>query len=156
MVIFTDGSCLKNGAKENTGGFGVVVINDDGTFNTCYQKESINTTNNREEIKAILYTLLTYGKMRPAPTVLSDSAYCVNMFNDWIFSWARNNWLKSDNRPPENLDLIKVFYEYCLKGYQINLIKVKGHSGVEWNEVADKLATGTLTTVDVERIYNGG
>ena len=78
------------------------------------------------------------------------------MFNDWIFGWARNNWLKSDNRPPENLDLIKVFYEYYLKGYQINLVKVKGHSGVEWNEVADKLATGTLTTVDVERIYNGG
>ena len=156
MIAFTDGSCRNNGREGSSGGFGVIFVNDDGTYHSCYQKFCDNTTNNKEEIKAILYVFLKYGKMRPAPVVYSDSAYCVNMLNDWIFKWARNNWLKSDNKTPENLDLVTAFYEYYLKGYQIDLRKIKGHAGIEWNEIADKLATGALTVDDVERKYNGG
>lgn len=155
MTIYTDGSCLSNGSSENTGGFGVVVLNDNEEFLTCYQKKSVNTTNNREELKAILYALLEYGKKRPAPIVYSDSAYCVNTLTQWIFGWARNNWLKSDNKPPENLDLIKAYYNFLEIGYQIDLRKIKGHNGHEWNELADQLATGSLCSEYVERKYNG-
>lgn len=155
LIAFTDGSCLKNGAEENSGGFGVVILDDNGKFSSCYRKDNINTTNNREELRAILYVMLNYGRMRPAPTVYSDSAYCVNTLSQWVFSWARNGWLKSDNKPPENLDLIKVFYEYYQKGYQINLLKIKGHNGHEWNEIADGLATGRLSVEEIERKYNG-
>ena len=155
MTIYTDGSCLSNGSSENTGGFGVVVLNDNEEFLTCYQKKGVNTTNNREELKAILYALLEYGKMRPAPIVYSDSAYCVNTLTQWIFGWARNNWLKSDNKPPENLDLIKAYYNFLEIGYQIDLRKIKGHNGHEWNELADQLATGSLCSEYVERKYNG-
>lgn len=155
MTIYTDGSCLSNGSSENTGGFGVVVLNDNEKFLTCYQKKSVNTTNNREELKAILYALLEYGKMRPVPVVYSDSAYCVNTLTRWMFGWARNNWLKSDNKPPENLDLIKAYYNFLEIGYQIDLRKIKGHNGQEWNELADQLATGSLCSEYVERKYNG-
>ena len=155
MIIFTDGSCRGNGKEDNFGGFGVVILDDNGKFLSCYQKNSTNTTNNREEIKAILFALLRYGKNRPVVTVCSDSAYCVNTLTQWMFGWAHNNWLKADNKPPENLDLIQTYYEYYLKGYQINLIKVKGHNGLEWNELADKLATGSISVAEAERIYNG-
>ena len=40
------------------------------------------------------------------PIIYSDSAYCVNTINDWMYRWERNGWLKSNNTTPENLDLI--------------------------------------------------
>ena len=36
MIIFTDGSCLKNGSENNEGGFGVVILDDNGNFIDCY------------------------------------------------------------------------------------------------------------------------
>ena len=155
MIAFTDGSALKNGSANNTGGFGIVLLNDDGTFNSCHQKQETNTTNNEMELKAILYVFLKYGHQSPAPTIYSDSAYCVNSLNQWIYSWARNGWIKSDKKPPENLEIMKLFYEYYQKGYKMNLVKVKGHAGNLWNEVADGLATGRLSAADIERKYNG-
>ena len=153
MIIFTDGSCLKNGSENNEGGFGVVILDDNGNFIDCYQKQSNNTTNNAEELKAILYALLRFGKVRPAPIVYSDSAYCVNSLTQWLPGWARNNWTKSDGKSPENLELMKAFYEYSLKGYQIELVKVKGHAGNFWNEIADGLATNKLKSQDIRNKY---
>jgi ribonuclease HI len=46
-----------------------------------------------------------------------------------MFRWARNNWIKSDKKIPENLDLIQAYYEWYQKGYRIDLRKVKGHAG---------------------------
>lgn len=100
------------------------------------------------ELKAILYTMLNYGKKdtdwSQPPVVYSDSAYCVNIFNDWMFSWERNGWVKSDRNPPENLKLIKAYYDWYKKGYRIDLRKVKGHNGNKYNELADKIATGKI------------
>jgi ribonuclease HI len=76
------------------------------------------------------------------PIVYTDSNYCVKTFNDWMFSWARNNWIKSDQKAPENLDLIQTYYSWHQKGYRIDLRKVKGHNGNKWNELADRLASG--------------
>ena len=139
--IYTDGSCKGNGKISNVGGFGVVVTKD-GEVVTTYSKRSENTTNNREEIRAILYAMLLYGSKNNPPIVYSDSAYCVNTFNDWMFRWAKNNWIKSDKKTPENLDLIKEYYNWYQKGYRIDLKKIKGHIGNKYNEMADKLATG--------------
>ena len=47
-----------------------------------------------------------------------------------MYNWERNGWIKSsDNKPPENLDLIKEYYNLIQEGYRINLIKIKGHYG---------------------------
>jgi ribonuclease HI len=145
MIIYTDGSCSGNGKTENTGGFGVVVLDDNENLLTAYQKQSENTTNNREELKAIVYAFLVYGRQKaPFPTVYSDSAYCVNTFTNWMFSWAAKGWVKSDKKTPENLDLIQAFYDHWQKGYRIILEKVPGHSGVKWNEYVDKLAKNEI------------
>ena len=152
MVIYTDGSCCGNGKATKSGGYGVVVLDNDENLLYTYSKRCENTTNNREELKAILYSMLKHGvnsnkyefsQIEP-PIVYSDSAYCVNTFNEWMFSWARNGWTKSDKKTPENLDLIQAYYDWYQKGYRIDLRKVKGHSGVKWNEMADKLATGVI------------
>ena len=159
--IYTDGSCRGNGKAESSGGFGVVVvgIKDDKEFlMECYAKQCEQTTNNKEELKAIDWAMLTYGHQifdgwGATPIVYSDSSYCVNTFNDWMFRWANNNWIKSDKKSPENLDLIKAYFEHWTEGYRIDLRKVKGHSTDKWNNVADKLATKELTAEEVYKIY---
>ena len=160
MVIYTDGSCIGNGKAINSGGYGVIVLDNDEKLLYNYSKRSENTTNNREEIKAILYSFLNYGINinnkdfnNNIPIVYSDSSYCVNTFNNWMFNWARNDWIKSDKKVPENLDLIQAFYDWYQKGYRIDLRKVKGHSNNKWNELADKLATGKISPEEVYKIY---
>lgn len=148
MIIYTDGSCNYN---PGPGGFGVVVLDDNENLILTHSERSQNTTNNREELKAILWAFLRYGVSAAAgdtpPIVYSDSAYSVNTFTNWMFSWEKKGWLKSDNKVPENLDLIKPFFQYWQKGYRINLQKVKGHAGNQWNELADQLATGKLEKI---------
>ena len=139
MIIYTDGSAHPN---PGPGGFGVVILDNNENLIGLHSKQTDNTTNNREEIKAILYALLRYGKMDEEVIVYSDSNYCVQTFNTWMYGWARNGWIKSDKKAPENLDLIKTYYDLCQEGYKINLQKVRGHNGNEWNELADALATG--------------
>lgn len=158
MIIYVDGSCPSNGRKDNSGGgFGVVCLSDNKTPIYFYSKRcKTPTTNNREEMKAIVFSLLRFGYENTTPTVYSDSAYCINTFNDWMYRWKKNNWLLTGSKkptPPENLDLVKLYYNYINKGYKINLQKVKGHSGVEWNELADKLAKGNITMRQAYEFY---
>ena len=116
-IIYTDGSCRGNGTENSSGGFGVVITKDNKLVATYRKDCETNTTNNREELKAILYTFLNYGVKEEndwnnnIPIVYSDSNYCVQTFNDWMFKWAKNNWIKSDKKIPENLDLIQAYYE---------------------------------------------
>lgn len=151
ITIYTDGACSGNGNENATGGFGVVVVKND-TIIDAYQEFSENTTNNREEMKAILWALNNYGaedkfKDTPyIPKVYSDSGYCVNTFTKWMYSWAKNGWIKSDKKQPLNLDLILQYYN---NNYIIKLHQIKGHAGNKYNEIADGLATGKIKVEDI-------
>lgn len=162
MIIYTDGSCKGNGKANSSGGYGVIILDDNENYLTSYSHSELTTTNNIQEIKAILYSFLNFGKLidnakqgfnSDIPIVYSDSAYCVNTFNTWMFNWARNGWLKSNKKPPENLELIKSYYDWWQKGYRIELRKVKGHNGNKWNEIADQLATGAITPEELDAKY---
>ena len=148
MIIYTDGSAHPN---PGPGGFGVVVLDNNENLLYTYSKQfEGKVTNNEMELKAILFAYFSHGVKEEndwnnnIPIVYSDSNYCVQTFNDWMFRWARNNWIKSDKKIPENLDLIQAYYEWYQKGYRIDLRKVKGHAGQKWNEMADGLATGKI------------
>ena len=148
MIIFTDGSAHPN---PGPGGYGVIVYDDNGKLIEVYSKQYSNTkvTNNEMELKGILYIMLKYGKYNPI--VYSDSAYSINTLTNWMFSWAKNGWIKSDKKTPENLELIKAYYDLYQKGYRLNLQKVKGHNNIVGNEIVDKLATGKISA---EEVYN--
>ena len=55
MICYTDGSCKGN---PGPGGYGVVVLDDNENLITTYTHTEDNTTNNRQELKAILYVLI--------------------------------------------------------------------------------------------------
>ena len=139
MVYYTDGSAHPN---PGPGGFGVVIVDEtiDEIIDT-YAKSSQKTTNNAEEMKAIIFAVCDAAKRGVPAIIYSDSAYAINTFTNWMFSWERNGWVKGDGKVPENLELVKAFFELNKK-YKITLNKVKGHVGNKYNEMADKLATG--------------
>lgn len=159
MIIYTDGSAHPN---PGPGGFGVIVLDNNKNLLYTYSRQfEESVTNNQMELKAILYTFLQFGVninnkdtfINDIPIVYSDSNYCVQTFNQWMFNWANKGWVKSDNKVPENLELIKAYYDWYQKGYRIDLRKVKGHSGVKWNEIVDQLATGKISSEEVMKKY---
>ena len=152
--IYTDGACSGNGKEVNHGGYGVVVVENDRIV-TKFGKPSNNTTNNREELKAILAALFWIGEKDA--TIYSDSAYSLNTITTWMYSWANKGWIKSDKKVPENLDIIKVVYDIMDNGFKtnVNFVKVKGHSGELFNEIADAIASENESKLNrFMEIYN--
>lgn len=142
---YTDGACSGN---PGPGGFGVVCLSKEIeteklSIDFIYSEQSENTTNNREELKAILYVMkLAAEDPDNTYTVYSDSAYAVNSVNTWIRGWAMNNWQNSKKKEVENVDLMKEIYKYLNKNlWNFQLNKIKGHDGELGNELADALAT---------------
>lgn len=142
IEIYTDGSTRGNGKVNNTGGWGLSVFVD-GKLSFIDGQQSCNTTNNREEFKAIIAAVnLAQDKYKDEKvTIYSDSAYCLNTITNWMFTWERKGWRKADKKEPENLDQVKKLYEKLLFQSQITFVKVPGHAGLIGNEIADALAT---------------
>jgi len=144
FTLYTDGSCSGNGEKENFGGIGVVLVKDNKVVKE-YSKPIFNTTNNRAEMKAVILAIQIakiLNKNVPREILIySDSAYVVQTANKWMFNWASKGWKKADNKEPENLDLVKSLYQLMQFERAIKIVKIKGHNGHEFNELADDLAT---------------
>jgi ribonuclease HI len=134
VTIYTDGACSGN---PGPGGWGAVLI-----WNGKEKEISggaSHTTNNRMEMQAIIEALNTLK--RPCQVrIHSDSALIINAFKkSWINSWQKKGWRKADKKPVENRDL----WEQMLKAmdrHDVKWVKVKGHSGDEFNDRADHLA----------------
>lgn len=142
-VYYTDGSATGNGTENSVGGFGIVEVDENNNILWEYQENNLKyETNNSMELTAILYALNHIEIEETSfikPIIYSDSAYCVNLINNWMYSWERNGWKRPKNQEVKNLDLIKQIFELANLA---EIRKVKGHSDNKWNEYADKLATG--------------
>lgn len=152
LIFYTDGACSGN---PGPGGYGVICLNkcysqtiseyiEGYKINYKYSEYSKNTTNNREELKAILHVLkLATEHSEYNFIIYSDSAYAVNCLINWCPMWAKNNWTRKGNKPILNLELIQEMYSIYLKiKDRITIIKIGGHKGVLGNELADALSTG--------------
>lgn len=140
IEIYTDGACKGN---PGPGGYGVVILDEDAVrYKFCKGSEE-DTTNNREEMKAIIHAFEFAADFPNEDIIIySDSAYCVNMINDWLWTWSKNGWKNSKKKEVENIDLVKEIYKYVNKEFfNCQVVKVKGHAGSAGNELADALAT---------------
>lgn len=153
MKIYTDGSA--HPTNPGPGGFGVVVVDDNDKIIYCHSKTTNEqTTNNEQELLAIVFAAARYGHSQDqTPLVYSDSSYAINTLTDWMYRWEQNNWLRSNNSIPENLEIVKFYRELVRQGFNIDLRKIKGHDGNKYNELADKLAKGELTPEEAIEIY---
>lgn len=133
--VYTDGACSNNqAAGGQPGGWGVAFI--DGR---TYSGSNPSTTNNRMELTAVIEAL----KKTPRDSkvdIYSDSAYIINAFQqNWIENWIKRGWKTSQGKSVENQDLWKKLIPLAQER-NVQWIKVKGHSGNKWNDMADRLA----------------
>ncbi len=151
-IFYCDGSTRggknQKGA-ENIGGWGALCFLDEDenciTVSGCDTEE--NTTNNRQELKALIWCLRVADELYPDErcVIYSDSAYVVNMVNSWIHSWSNNGWKNSKKQTVENLDLVLEIWEHIKQEfYHCEVRKISGHSGEVGNELADALATANF------------
>jgi hypothetical protein len=85
--------------------------------------------------------------------IYTDSQCAIQSINSIIDSPPRRRWLKFNN----NLLLFKIATLIRQKHLNLVLHKVKGYSGDEWNDKADKLAKDCLETLDAyNNIFNHG
>lgn len=142
IEIYSDGSARGNGKANNTGGWGISIFSN-GKLYGLDGEQCNNTTNNREEFKAIIAAINFAKTECPNGKVIiySDSAYCLNTIKEWMYSWQKRGWKKADKKEPENLDLVQKLYNKLQFENNITFVKVAGHDGILGNEIADAIAT---------------
>ncbi len=95
-------------------------------------------TNNQMELTAPTEALKLLK--RPCKVILyTDSQYVQNGITKWIHGWMKKGWKSSTNTPVKNVELWKALYAETQK-HNIEWKWVKGHDGIEGNEMADMLA----------------
>ncbi len=129
IIYYTDGSAVPN---PGPGGF--AIIKDEKPY--LIGSEIGKTTNIRMEGKALVEALRDSAG-RPCQ-IYTDSQFWINVITQWAPGWKRNGWSKKGGEI-KNLDIVKealALYEDA----NAQLVWVKGHSGKEYNEMADEWA----------------
>ncbi|MEK5036206.1 ribonuclease HI [Paenibacillus sp. FSL R7-0302] len=146
ITVYCDGGCRGNGKANSIGGWGV-VLGYKGKTKELWGGER-NATNNTMELTAAIRALEAI-KTNDIPIDMHiDSSYVVNGMTEWAFNWEKNNWRTAGGKPAANNELWIRLLELHRKQWEIKYIKVKGHVGVELNELADQLANKGMDEVE--------
>ena len=138
IIIYTDGGCSGN---PGPGGWAYVVAAGENEQITGSGHDK-QTTNNKMELKAVIeslhYIKAAYPSGLRAVHVHTDSQYVKNGITTWIHAWIRNGWKTAAKKPVKNkelwIDLKAISDQLPVRWHW-----VKGHAGVELNELCDSL-----------------
>ncbi|MEE4163176.1 MAG: ribonuclease HI [Woeseiaceae bacterium] len=133
IEIYTDGACRGN---PGPGGWGVLL--KAGRHEKTLHGGEHDTTNNRMELTAAIEGLKALK--RPSEVVLyTDSRYVMDGITSWLANWKKRGWKTAAKKPVKNQDLWQALDEEAAR-HEIRWVWVKGHSGHDGNEEADRLA----------------
>jgi len=96
-------------------------------------------TNNMGELMSVLDLLQQTAHLDDDLLVFCDSTYVINSITKWMPAWKRRGWRKKDGQPVLNVELMKAI-DAAMAGRRVEFRWVKGHTGHELNEAADRLA----------------
>ena len=173
VEMYTDGSSLRNPGA--AGLAWILRYREEKEADSMPEEKTLEgfqgfrkSTNNRMELMAFIYgtgeflSLYDEGLFSQVAqlSVFSDSDYLVRAITqNWVAKWEKSGWMTSsfNGKQPKavaNKDLwVKITeLQSQLKKRNVNLAMthVMGHSGHEWNERADKLATTAASQSAVE------
>jgi ribonuclease HI len=136
VEIWCDGSAIKAPNNQYYCGAGTVLIYGN------YVKE-VSTpigigTNNIAELTAPLVGLRLL-KERCFVTIYSDSQYTIDCITKYYSGWERRGFVTQNKGEVKNKQLVIDLYNETQK-HHVTWVKVKAHTGVEFNERADRLA----------------
>ena len=124
-TLWTDGS-----ASPNPGPGGFAVIYDGKPVRLGREESSTNIRMEGAAMRAAMQFL--DGE---EGEIYSDSEFWINVLTKWAPIWQKNGWKKKTGSI-KNLNLVKELYGlYCDSKVKLNW--VKGHDGIEMNELTD-------------------
>lgn len=158
LDIWTDGASNIHSEKL-PGGWSSVYVYNKMLIDTKYGGVA-PTTNQRMEMTGVLEGLkgivanekvscLKFNTIN----IYSDSAYVIDgMTKKWYLLWRYNGWKNSEQKEVKNKDLWEELSSLVedieiKRNIKINWCKVKGHKGITYNEIADKLAVKAKKSV---------
>lgn len=133
VIIYTDGACRGN---PGAGGWGA-FLQYKGRMQELYGGEQ-ETTNNRMELMAAIRALETLNRSCKVE-IYTDSKYVMLGVTEWLSNWKNRGWKTASKKPVKNEDLWRRL-DAVISQHQIQWKWVKGHSGNQGNEKADRLA----------------
>lgn len=145
IEIYCDGGCHNNSSKNkdiSIGAYGYIILYKDKYKEFAHAKN--NTTNNQQELLAVIESLKILKTINIPIRVYCDSSYVINCGINWINSWIKNNWKTSSGKSVKNKELIEELYFQIQRFDDIEFIQVKGHSGNKYNDLVDKLCTDAI------------
>ena len=140
LSIYSDGGCSGN---PGPGGWGFVIVGasspDSETIGSGGDRM---TTNNRMELTAVIEALSLVSREGLGAgrdvCVYTDSQYVQKGITQWISGWKRNGWRTAAKEPVKNQDLWASLDRLALE-VSPRWVWVKGHAGIHYNEVCDRL-----------------
>lgn len=138
LIIYCDGACKGN---PGNAGSGLAVYGDGAKPILFYGAYEERGTNNTAELNALHKALLiALDSEASKVTICCDSKYSIDCVSTWAYGWKKNGWKKKGGEI-KNLAIIKEAHElYESIKNRVTIKHVKGHAGVEGNELADRMA----------------
>lgn len=137
IIIYTDGGCHGN---PGPGAWACVILAENQEIKLSGGDKQ--TTNNRMELTAAINALYAVSQKSEWKckkiSVFSDSQYVKNGITTWIHSWKKNGWKTAAKKPVLNQELWIALDSLCAQ-LDIEWNWVKGHAGIKYNEICDKL-----------------
>lgn len=142
--IYCDGACSGN---PGLSGAGVSVYVDNKKPKVFFGRFREEGTNNIAELEAFIFALDIAKKInRKDIEIYCDSMYVINSITKWADGWKKKGWKRSGKGGIKNLELIKEAHRKYLDIIDnLSILHVKGHTGVQGNELADRMAILAIT-----------
>jgi len=137
IKIWCDGGSRNNGKPNNIGGWAFLL-----TYKSHILSKSghaYNTTNNEQELTALINALKQIKTTDIPIIVYSDSQYVIKGLTEWRKGWESRNWLNAQKNPVANKELWIELFSLHDRQSMIEYKWVKGHSDDEGNNFVDRL-----------------
>ncbi len=149
ITIYTDGSSRGN---PGPGGWGAIVIDEVRVVELGGRED--HTTNNRMELAAAIGALEFVSTLSDDLIELhTDSEYVMKGMTLWVEGWIKRGWRTASKKPVLNQDLWQKLI-LAADGKKIDWKYVAGHSGHEFNDRCDEIATSFADDTFIS-LYHG-
>jgi len=150
VTVYCDGGCSPN---PGASGSGIAVYRSGKASELWYGLYEPMGTNNTAELNA-LYESLCIAKKESGlgnkVEIRCDSMYAINCIKTWSKSWEKNGWKKKGGEI-KNLEIIKkAYFLFNTLSPQVSLSHIKAHTGLEGNELADRMTHYTRQTKETK------
>ena len=149
--IYTDGGAR---SSTNISGWAYVgYVNNETGYLITDKGAAEGFTNQQMEMTAVIKALdsIPFDMVENhSIKIHTDSAYICNCFKDkWWAKWIMNDWKNSKGKDVANKEYWECIIEFY-NSYDIEFIKVRGHSNNQMNNLADKLVNEAMDELEEE------